>query len=169
MSYYKFNEDFVEPGDLITAYVWCAPDETIGKATLFNEAKNIYDSGEVTAPEPGILPNGEYRIASSTAVARDMFHTFPDIRIDLLVGIGGGAPSEKNDIRLGDVVVSTPCGKEGGVIQYDFGKAVQSRSFQYTKLLEILAVPGCYTEKAQQIVKPNKGASRRYRTCWLHG
>ncbi|KJK79262.1 hypothetical protein H634G_05502 [Metarhizium anisopliae BRIP 53293] len=136
MSHYKFNENFVEPGDLITAYVWCVPDGTIGKATLFNEAKNIYDSGEVTAPEPGILPNGEYRIASSTSVARDMFHTFPDIRIDLLVGIGGGAPSEKNDIRLGDVVVSTPCGKEGGVLQYDFGKAVHNKSFQYTKLLD---------------------------------
>ncbi|EXU97501.1 hypothetical protein X797_009410 [Metarhizium robertsii] len=98
MSYYKFNEDFVESGDLITAYVWCMRDGTIGKATLFNEAKNIYDSGEL--------------------------------------GIGGGASSENHDIRLGDVVVSTPCGKEGGVIQYDFGKAVQNRSFQYTKLLD---------------------------------
>jgi nucleoside phosphorylase len=31
-------------------------------------------------------------------------------------------PSDKNDIRLGDVVVSFPHGKYGGVVQYDFGK-----------------------------------------------
>jgi nucleoside phosphorylase len=47
---------------------------------------------------------------------------FPRITCILLVGIAGGAPSDKNDIRLGDVVVSFPCGKYGGVVQYDFGK-----------------------------------------------
>lgn len=38
-----------------------------------------------------------------------------------MVGIGGGVPSEKNDIRLGDIVVSAPRDGEGGVFQYDFG------------------------------------------------
>jgi nucleoside phosphorylase len=33
-----------------------------------------------------------------------------------MVGIGGGLPSPKNDVRLGDVVVGT------GVVQYDMGK-----------------------------------------------
>lgn len=37
----------------------------------------------------------------------DMRSTFPRIRCALLVGIAGGAPSEKNDIRLGDVVLRT--------------------------------------------------------------
>lgn len=59
-------------------------------------------------------------------------HSFPDIRIGIMVGIGGGAPSEKNDIRLGDVVVSTPHNRNGGVFQYDFGKAVQNQAFRPT-------------------------------------
>jgi nucleoside phosphorylase len=41
-----------------------------------------------------------------------------------MVGIGGGVPSSKNDIRLGDVVVSVPAGRYPGVIQYDMGKAL---------------------------------------------
>ena len=36
-----------------------------------------------------------------------------------MVGIGGGAPSSKHDIRLGDVVVSSPVGRTGGVIHYE--------------------------------------------------
>ena len=35
-----------------------------------------------------------------------MLHSFPNARIGLTVGIGGGAPSPKHDIRLGDIVVS---------------------------------------------------------------
>ncbi|KAK8029006.1 hypothetical protein PG991_006062 [Apiospora marii] len=31
-----------------------------------------------------------------------MLHSFPNVRIGLMVGIGGGAPSAKNDIRPGD-------------------------------------------------------------------
>ncbi|KAK4195644.1 nucleoside phosphorylase domain-containing protein [Triangularia verruculosa] len=49
-----------------------------------------------------------------------------------MVGIGGGAPSANNDIRLGDVVVSAPAHGKGGVLQYDFGKTIQGRSFQST-------------------------------------
>jgi hypothetical protein len=42
----------------------------------------------------------------------------------LLVGISGGVPTTKNDLRLGDVVVSRPDGRYGGVVQYDFGKSL---------------------------------------------
>ena len=48
-----------------------------------------------------------------------------------MVGIGGGVPSEEADIRLGDVVVSTPNKAHSGVVQYDFGKATP-RGFQRT-------------------------------------
>lgn len=34
--------------------------------------------------------------------------TFPRLRFGLLVGIAGGVPSRKHQIRLGDVVVSKP-------------------------------------------------------------
>jgi nucleoside phosphorylase len=39
-----------------------------------------------------------------------------------MVGIGGGVPSDSNDVRLGDVVISMPQGQYGGVVQYNFGK-----------------------------------------------
>ncbi|KAL7908525.1 hypothetical protein GGI35DRAFT_469555 [Trichoderma velutinum] len=82
-----------------------------------------------------VLPDGEYGTASAAIVARDMLHSFPNVRIGLMVGIGGGAPSMKHDIRLGDVVVSAPRDGEGGVFQYDFGKTIQNQSFQYTQFL----------------------------------
>lgn len=82
-----------------------------------------------------VLPNGEYGISSAASVARDMMHSFPDIRIGMMVGIGGGAPSQKHDIRLGDVVVSVPGDGKGGVFQYDFGKTIQDQKFRSTGFL----------------------------------
>jgi nucleoside phosphorylase len=64
-----------------------------------------------------------------------MQNSFPNVRIGLLVGIGGGVPSERHDVRLGDVVVSAPRDGKGGVFQYDFGKTMQGRSFQHTRFL----------------------------------
>jgi nucleoside phosphorylase len=51
-----------------------------------------------------------------------MKSSFPSIRFGLMVGIGGGVPSYKSDIRLGDVVISQPHMQHGGVVQYDIGK-----------------------------------------------
>ncbi|KAL7962115.1 hypothetical protein V8C34DRAFT_311341 [Trichoderma compactum] len=82
-----------------------------------------------------VLPGGEYGIASAAIVARDMLHSFPNVKIGLMVGIGGGAPSQKHDIRLGDIVVSVPRDGKGGVFQYDFGKTIQNQSFCTTGFL----------------------------------
>ncbi|CAH0042641.1 unnamed protein product [Clonostachys rhizophaga] len=81
------------------------------------------------------LPMGEYGTISAATVARDMMHTFPNIRVGLMVGIGGGAPSDRHDIRLGDIVVGTPGNGEGGLLQYDFGQNIQDREFQTTGFL----------------------------------
>ena len=78
------------------------------------------------------LPKGRYGIASAASVAKDMLRSFGSIRIGLTVGIGGGAPSSKHDIRLGDIVVGCPINKEGGVVPYNFGKAVQDQEFERT-------------------------------------
>ncbi|RTE73040.1 hypothetical protein BHE90_012533 [Fusarium euwallaceae] len=67
-----------------------------------------------------VLP--EYGISSATSAVKSMISTFPKLRFVLMVGIGGGVPSKRNDIRLGDVVVSEPDGQGGGVIQYDMGR-----------------------------------------------
>ncbi|KAK1253048.1 hypothetical protein MKX08_004235 [Trichoderma sp. CBMAI-0020] len=44
----------------------------------------------------------------------------------------GGAPSEDNDIRLGDVVVSLPTAGYPGVVQYDRGKEKDNNVFELT-------------------------------------
>ncbi|KAM3552465.1 hypothetical protein MY1884_007185 [Beauveria asiatica] len=82
-----------------------------------------------------ILPGGEYGIASAATVGRDMLHTFPNVRIGLMVGIGGGAPTLKHDIRLGDIVVSEPRDGLAGVFQYDYGKNIQDQPFHKTGFL----------------------------------
>jgi hypothetical protein len=62
-----------------------------------------------------VLPDGEYGLASTVSVARDILHSFPNVRICLMAGISGGTPSLKHDIRLGDIAVSTPRDRKGSV------------------------------------------------------
>ncbi|CAD0043169.1 unnamed protein product [Aureobasidium pullulans] len=78
------------------------------------------------------LPAGQTGTSAATAVATQMLNKFKSIRIGFLVGIGGGVPSPKADIRLGDVVVSLPDMGHGGVVQYDLGKAEAKGHFRRT-------------------------------------
>lgn len=78
------------------------------------------------------LPTGVYGTTSAVTVATMMMASFRQIRFALVVGIGGGAPSQCADIRLGDVVVGTPSHNSGGVVQYDVGKSLQDGSLQRT-------------------------------------
>ncbi|KAL4791126.1 purine and uridine phosphorylase [Aspergillus venezuelensis] len=98
---------------------------------------NAYELGEVKGHHIVIayLPNGVYGTVSAATVISRMRLTFPRLRFGLMVGVGGGVPSQSNDIRLGDVVVSKPGGTHGGVIQYDYGKAVQGGQFEPTGIL----------------------------------
>lgn len=78
------------------------------------------------------MPHLQYGLVNATAAAKDMVRSFPNVRVGLMVGIGGGAPSKKHDIRLGDIVVSSPSCGRGGVFQYDYGKAIQHQTFGHT-------------------------------------
>jgi len=99
---------------------------------------NSYQLGRIGVHRVVIacLPKGKYGLTSAASVARDMLRSFPSIRFGLMVGIGGGAPSAKHDVRLGDVVVSSPSGRTGGVIHYEFGKTVQNQSLERTGSLD---------------------------------
>jgi nucleoside phosphorylase len=81
------------------------------------------------------LPYGVMGTVSTARVVNQMLATFKRIKFGLMIGIGGGAPSDRHDIRLGDVVVGSPTGLVGGVVQYDFGKTVQRGRFQRTGML----------------------------------
>ena len=89
---------------------------------------NDYTLGRIEGHNVAVacLPAGSRGQSPAATVARDMLRTFP-IKIGLMVGIGGGAPSAENDIRLGDVVVSASRDGNGGVFQYDFGKTIQNQ------------------------------------------
>ncbi|PKK54199.1 hypothetical protein CI102_1003 [Trichoderma harzianum] len=86
------------------------------------------------------LPAGTTGTNAASMTATNMMRSFPKIRFGLMVGIGGGAPDEpsndsRNDIRLGDVVVSCPTVDSSGVLQYDFGKTMKEGKFVQTGTL----------------------------------
>jgi nucleoside phosphorylase len=113
-----------------------------------------------------VLPDGEYGTASAASAATNMLNSFPNVRIGLMVGIGGGAPSERHDIRLGDVVVSAPRDGNSGVFQYDFGKTIQSQGFQHSRFLNqaptilrtaLMGIQSQYTRKGHKIQEAISG------------
>jgi nucleoside phosphorylase len=81
-----------------------------------------------------VLSQG-YGTSSAASVATHMVFSFLNIRVGLLVGIAGGAPSIQDDIRLGDVVVSTPGNGHNGVLPYDMGVAFQGQEFEIRRVL----------------------------------
>ena len=133
--------------DYTVAWVCALPLEMAAAKSMLNEIhlnlptssndQNTYVLGTIDAHNVVIacLPSGIYGTTSAAIVANQMRFTFPAIRFGLMVGIGGGVPTKEADIRLGDVVVSKPTGDFGGVVQYDFGKAVGQGVFERTGTL----------------------------------
>ncbi|KAK4071693.1 uncharacterized protein Triagg1_5931 [Trichoderma aggressivum f. europaeum] len=93
--------------------------------------QNAYTLGSIGKHKVVIagLPKGRHGNNSSATVATRMISTFPNIRVGLMVGIGGGIPEKT---RLGDVVISCPSGTEPGVVQWDMGKAEHGGQFKRT-------------------------------------
>ncbi|THW86472.1 hypothetical protein D6D18_07519, partial [Aureobasidium pullulans] len=158
---------------------------------------NDYTLGKMSGHNVVIAvpPDGEYGLSSATAVAKDMFNSFPNIRVGLMVGVGGGAPTASNDIRLGDIVVSSRQGETGGVYQYDYSKTIQGRSFQQTGSLNqpptvvrtaVSVLRSKYEDDGHQIKasitavlerkpllrqkysRPKKGSDRLYKPGFVH-
>ncbi|OTA70606.1 purine and uridine phosphorylase [Hypoxylon sp. EC38] len=92
---------------------------------------NIYTLGSIGGHNVVIawLPKGKLGTSSAATVATRMVTTFHSIKAVLLVGIGGGIPP---NVRLGDVVISTPVDEYPGVVQWDFGKAERDGKFKRT-------------------------------------
>lgn len=126
--------------DYTVAWICALPLEAAAARVMLDKTHPLppvpdpyaYELGELHGHHIVIayLPNGVYGTVSAAAVISRMRLTFPRLQYGLMVGIGGGVPSPHNDIRLGDIVVSKPGANHGGVIQYDFGKAVQGHLVQ---------------------------------------
>ncbi|KAG9852040.1 purine and uridine phosphorylase, partial [Aureobasidium melanogenum] len=99
---------------------------------------NTYTLGRISGHRVvlAVLPKGEYGVGSAASVITHILRSFASIRIGLMVGIGDGVPTKANDIRLGDVVVSSPKDGHGGVLHYDLGKETQDSGFRQTGFLD---------------------------------
>ncbi|KAK1241228.1 hypothetical protein MKX08_001202 [Trichoderma sp. CBMAI-0020] len=136
-----------DPNQYTIGWICALPDELVGAEAMLDEHydcppqprsdHNKYTVGRIATHNIAIacLPAGLYGTTSATRVAEQMQSTFQALRFTLMVGIGGGAPSDENDVRLGDVVVSQPTNGHGGVINYTFGKTLSGEGFQHTGFL----------------------------------
>ncbi|EGU73814.1 hypothetical protein FOXB_15674 [Fusarium oxysporum f. sp. conglutinans Fo5176] len=151
------------PQDYTVGWICALNSESVAaQAFLDEEHEGPREAGsEIINIVIAVLPDGEYGTAVAVAVARDMRHSFLNIRIGLLVGIGGGTPSPNHDIRLGDIVVSSRGGGRGGVFQYDFGKTIQNQSFQETQVLDQPPTLNEDVDMALKKIKKRKKYSRR--------
>ncbi|GIC84360.1 uncharacterized protein Aud_000176 [Aspergillus udagawae] len=123
-------------GDYTVAWICALPLEMAAAKTMLDKIHsplpqpktdhNAYTLGNVAGHNVVVacLPSGVYGTTSAAIVLAHMLPTFPSLRFAVMVGIGGGVPSESTDIRLGDIVVSMPTATYGGVIQYDYGKTL---------------------------------------------
>ncbi|KAK4678539.1 hypothetical protein QC764_308560 [Podospora pseudoanserina] len=133
------NHDAYPPfvhGDYTIAWICALPLElAVSRAMLDEEHPlppnqagddNIYVLGRIDQHNVVMtcLP-GQYGTNNAAIVATNLKRSFPSIRATLMVGIGGGSPSQA-DLYLGDVVVGTR------VMQYDMGKVIAGGSFQET-------------------------------------
>ncbi|KAJ5335873.1 uncharacterized protein N7506_003895 [Penicillium brevicompactum] len=120
---------------------------------------NIGDHNIVIAS----LPSGAYGNVSAATVAMQLRSSFYSIQFGLMVGIGGGVPSKKVDIRLGDIVVSQPTDTSGGVIQYGLGKALSEGRFQRVEVRAKMT-----PRIAANFARPTK-EDNLYQTEYEHG
>ncbi|KAL2833718.1 nucleoside phosphorylase domain-containing protein [Aspergillus cavernicola] len=106
--------------DYMVAWICALPLELAAAKAMLDEIlpsllqpkseHNAYTHGRISDHNVVVacLPSGVYGTISASAVVSHLVSTYPNIRFGLVVGVGGGVPSESADIRLGDVVVGKP-------------------------------------------------------------
>lgn len=121
----KNSSDSLRHDAFTVGWICALPTELAASEAMLEEVypdlkqaegdENIYTLGRIGQHKIVIacLSAGSTGIAPAAKVAKDMLRSFRQIRFGLMVGIGGGAPSANDDIRLGDVVVGVPDGELG--------------------------------------------------------
>lgn len=101
------------------------------------------------------LLEGQYGTINAGRVMTDLRRTFTKVRLGFMVGIGGGAPSSRNDIRLGDVVVGTR------VMPYELGKILAGGQIERTAINKVPDHLLCtLLPKVRAIAESDQGNSR---------
>ncbi|KAJ4129028.1 hypothetical protein NW768_007557 [Fusarium equiseti] len=128
--------------DYTVGWICALPKELVAATAILDERHpdlrkpasdiNAYTLGSIGGHNVALccLPKGMIGNVPAATIASHLVTTFPSIKLGLLVGIGGGVPSNK--VRLGDVVVSTASGPFPGVVKWDSGKAHESGKFERT-------------------------------------
>ncbi|KAL3456154.1 nucleoside phosphorylase domain-containing protein [Aspergillus heterothallicus] len=156
-------------GDYTVGWVCALPIELAAAKAILDEEDEyflhdneslVYTLGRVGDHNVVIacLPAGQMGTNSAAAAAAQMKSKFTAVRFGLMVGVGGGVPG-RADVRLGDVVVSQPENGHGGVVQYDFGKAMHGDVFRRTGSLN---TPPTTLLSAVAEVKANHLLGRAY-------
>lgn len=120
--------------------------------------ENTYKCGTINGHTVVIAtcPPGATGNLNAGHLTRDMFNTFPSIRMAVLVGIGGGIPRQNisedplHNIQLGDVVVGWPGDGKPACVHYERGRstvdghqimgAMQDPDWRLIQALGILAI-----------------------------
>jgi nucleoside phosphorylase len=100
--------------------------------------ENTYICGTINghAVVVATCPQGETGNVNAGRLTGSMFKTFPNIRMVVLVGIGGGIPRTPasqhplKDIHLGDVVVGWPGDGKPACVYHDRGRAKAGGEFK---------------------------------------
>ncbi|KAL2822904.1 WD40-repeat-containing domain protein [Aspergillus granulosus] len=97
----------------------------------------VYHAGDMCGHKVIIatLAAGQtYGTNAATSLASHVRHYFPNLWFGLLVGVAAGLPnlsfSPPRDIRLGDVIVALPDGKNPAILPYGLGKQTGQNEFE---------------------------------------
>jgi nucleoside phosphorylase len=119
--------------------VWYVLDQQY-KGLFLNGVRGSYRYGLIGNNYIVVTTPSDTSTIPASRSANDLKRDFPHIELTVAVGIAGGIPDienksvKENDIRLGDVVISRPSDRYGGVIKYDRGKH-QTDGFHLTGTL----------------------------------
>ena len=120
---------FKAPGDYTVGWICALPVEHAAATAMLDAEHESIDLGQNDGAAAYIYAYGsigQHNVViasfsanitgseSLTLLARSLHITFPDLRCSLAVGIGSGVPGQDHDIRLGDVIVSSPSLESGG-------------------------------------------------------
>ncbi|KAJ5101583.1 Pfs NACHT and Ankyrin domain protein [Penicillium alfredii] len=124
-----FHNALDSPDSYAIAWIAALPIERAAAEAMLDEEYAAPTGFTRHQTDANIYTPRIYGTTSAATTASSLLASLRSICVGLLVGIGGGTarPDEGHDIRLGDIVVSQPCGTAGGVCQYDLIKADHER------------------------------------------
>ncbi|KAI6084967.1 hypothetical protein F4821DRAFT_241966 [Hypoxylon rubiginosum] len=84
-----------------------------------SDGNNNYILGNLQGHNVVVAYPKVYGKSSLADVTAQLHASYPSVRFNLMVGIAGGVPDTKDDVRLGDVVVSKSAAGWSGIVEYD--------------------------------------------------